>query len=327
MRVQVVGAGAIGAWLIAGLARGGAEVSLVARGATLAAIRAEGLRLITGERTERFHLPVAEDAAGLPPPDLVLYVVKSHQLADAVAATRAALVARPAPVIATAMNGLSWWFLDGLDVPAGPLVSIDPDGRIGAQCAGHPIIGGVVHGTTTVLAPGVVRVNRMERLVLGEPGGGLGASTRALAAHLECGGISAPLTDDIRAEIWLKLWGNMSMNPVSALTRLTAGPLLSAPASRDVMVAMMEEFSSLGARLGFTPPMPAADRLAMATRLGDFKTSMLSDVEAGRPLEVEALLGAVVEIADRVGLAMQVSRTVLALARGLDLALRRVAKS
>jgi 2-dehydropantoate 2-reductase len=318
MRVLVIGAGAIGGWLAGVLARGGAEVSLVARGAALQAIRADGLTLLHGERRDTYRLAAADTVQDLPRPDAVILAVKTHAFAEVVAAAAPALT--HGPLLVTAMNGLPWWFLSSM---AGPLAdqgleSVDPGGKAAALLGNVRPVGAVVHASARAEAPGVIRVAAVDRLFLGEPGGDVSRETIALGELVIAGGARCTTTDGIRLEIWAKLWGNMNMNPVSALTRLTANGILGEPRLFALVREMMTEFANLGERLGLKLPLTVDERLLVTRRLGDFRTSMLNDVEAGRPLEVEGLLGVVVEIADKLGEPVPASRAVYALARGLN---------
>jgi 2-dehydropantoate 2-reductase len=318
MRVLVIGAGAVGGWLAAVLARGGAEVAVLARGAALRAIQTDGLILLEGERREPFKLPASGSADDLPKPDAVVLAVKTYGFADAVAWGGRAFA--HGPLVVTAMNGLPWWFLDGL---AGPLMdqrleAIDPGGRAAAMLGKVRPVGAVVHASMRAEAPGVIRVPAVDRLILGEPGAKVSAETSELARLVAAGGVACPIAPDIRMEIWAKLWGNMNMNPVSALTRRTANGILGEPRLLALVGDMMSEFVRVGRRLGIELPMTVDERLVVTRRLGDFRTSMLNDVEAGRPLEVEGLLGVVVELAEKLGEPVPASRAVYALARGID---------
>jgi 2-dehydropantoate 2-reductase len=317
MRVLVIGAGAIGGWLAGVLTRGGAEVALVARGAALTAIRAQGLALIEGDRRSAFALPASDTAADLPKPDAVVLAVKTYALADAAAAAAPALQA--ASLLVTAMNGLPWWFLDGFPGPlAGArLNAVDPNGQVAALLAGVRPVAAVVHASTRVEAPGVVRVVGSDRLILGEPHGAISPPAAELARIATAGGLACSLTPDIRTEIWAKLWGNASMNPVSAIVRRSAHGIFNDPRLCELLAALMAEFARVGDRLGLKLPMSVKDRLAITAKLGDFRTSMLNDVEAGRPLEVDGLLGVVVELAERLGEPVPASRAVYALAGGM----------
>ena len=328
MRILIVGAGAIGGWLAGVLSRGGAEVALLARGATLQAIRADGLSLIEGGRRETFKPAASDSAADLPRPDAVVLAVKTYAFAEAAAAAAPALSHGPrhgsmGPLLVTAMNGLPWWFLDRSDGPlrGARLDSIDPGGR-GAQslAAARPVgapVGAVVHAATRVEAPGVVRVVATDRLILGEPDGAGSAATVELARLVAAGGVACPVTDEIRTEIWAKLWGNASLNPVSAIVRRTSHGIFGEPRLLELVHALMEEFARVGERLGLKLPMSVAERMTVTAKLGDFRTSMLVDVEAGRPLEVEGILGVVVELAEKLGEPVPASRAVYALARGI----------
>jgi 2-dehydropantoate 2-reductase len=321
MRILVIGAGAVGGWLAGTLSRGGAEVAVLARGATLEALRGNGLTLIQGERRESFRLPASGNVAELPKADAVVLAVKTHAFAEAVAWGAPAFA--HGPLVATAMNGLPWWFLDGL---AGPLEgqrleSIDPEGKAASMLGNARPVGAVVHASMRAEAPGVIRIPAVDRLILGEPGAipaNVSRETSILAELVGAGGVACPIAADIRTEIWAKLWGNMNMNPISALTRLTANGMLGDPRLLELVREMMGEFVRVGERLGIRLPMGVDERLVVTRRLGDFRSSMLNDVEAGRPLEVEGLLGVVVELADKLGEPVPASRTVYALARGLN---------
>jgi 2-dehydropantoate 2-reductase len=318
MRVLMIGAGAVGGWLAGVLARGGAEVALLARGAALRAIQTDGLILLEGERREALKLPASASVDDLPRPDAVVLAVKTYGFAEAVAWGSRAFA--HGPLVVTAMNGLPWWFLDGLKGPLDKqrLESIDPGGKAAAMLGSVRAIGAVVHASMRAEAPAVIRVPAVDRLILGEPGGTVSPETAELSRLVAAGGVPCPIADDIRLEIWAKLWGNMNMNPVSALTRLTADGILGEPRLLALVRDMMSEFVSVGARLGLKLPMTVDERLVVTRRLGNFRTSMLNDVEAGRPLEVEGLIGVVVELADKLGEPAPASRAVYALARGLN---------
>jgi 2-dehydropantoate 2-reductase len=321
MRVLIVGAGAVGGWLAGVLSRGGANVALLARGATLEAIRSGGLTLIEGERRTTFELPASGQASDLPRPDAVVLAVKTYAFADAAAAAAPALRLgrQDGPLLVTAMNGPPWWFLDGIASPLGGtrLDSIDPGGRGGALLAGTQPAAAVVHASTRAEAPGTIRVVGTDRLILGEPDGGTSAQTAELSRLVAAGGLACAVTPEIRTEIWAKLWGNASMNPVSALARRSAHGLFGDPRLSELLRDLMAEFARVGDRLGLKLPMSVDERLAVTRKLGDFRTSMLNDAEAGRPLEVDGLLGVVVELAEKLGEPVPTSRAVYALARGI----------
>jgi 2-dehydropantoate 2-reductase len=324
MRVLIVGAGAIGGWLAGVLSRGGAEVALLARGATLQAIRANGLSLIEGGRRETFKPAASDNAADLPRADAVVLAIKTYAFAEAAAAAAPVLGHgprhdSPGPLLVTAMNGLPWWFLDRLDGPlrGTRLDSIDPGGRAAEQLAEARPVGAVVHASTRVEGPGVVRVVATDRLILGEPDGATSPATAELARLVAAGGVACPVTPEIRSEIWAKLWGNASLNPVSAIVRRTSQGIFGEPRLLGLVHALMEEFARVGERLGLRLPMSVDERMAVTAKLGDFRTSMLMDAEAGRPLEVEGLLGVVVELAEKLGEPVPASRAVYALARAI----------
>jgi 2-dehydropantoate 2-reductase len=318
MRILVIGAGAIGGWLAAVLSRGGAEVALLARGGTLAALRASGLTVLEGDRRQTFELSASDRVSDLPKPDAVVLAVKTNGLADAVAG--AADVFRHGPMVVTAMNGLPWWFLSGLKGPLEnqPLDSADPGGRAAAMLASVHPLAAVVHTSARAEAPAMIRVSAVDRLVLGQPDGQTSAATAEFARIVAAGGVTCPVSTKIRNEIWAKLWGNMNMNPVSALTRRTANGILGDRHLLALVHDMMTEFVQVGERLGIHLPMTVDERLVITRKLGDFRTSMLNDVEAGRALEVEGLLGVVVEMAEKLGQPVPASRAVYALARAIN---------
>jgi 2-dehydropantoate 2-reductase len=318
MRVIVIGAGAIGGWLAATLARGGAEVGLVARGATLTHLEQTGLTLLEGDKRETLRLPAAERLQELPKADVVILAVKTYAFTDVVVQAAPALTS--GTLFMTAMNGLPWWFLAGLQGPLEnqSLESIDPGGKAAALLAGVRPAGAVVHVSARAESPGVIRIAAVDRLIVGEPGGKASRELSALGEIVNAGSARCDVVPDIRREIWAKLWGNMNMNPVSALTRRTANGILGDTHLLQLVRDMMTEFAAVGARIGLPLPMTVDERLVITRRLGDFRTSMLNDVEGGRPIEVEALLGSVVELADKLGEPIPATRTVYALARTLN---------
>jgi 2-dehydropantoate 2-reductase len=309
MRVTVLGAGAVGGWLAAGLARGGrAEVSVLARGATLAALRRDGLFFLEGERREAFALPAADDPAALPPADILLLGLKSHDLPAALPLITRAM--GPGTLVATAQNGIPWWFFQsGFGGPAAGLTlqAVDPGGALAAAIPAGRVLGGVAHVGSRVEAPGVVRLVTQDRMLFGDPGGGAHAGAlRALVGALAAGGVNAQAAGDIRMEIWLKLWGNSNMNPLSALCRADMRAMLEEEGVRGLVVAMMEEMAALGARIGLPVAQSIEERLVVTRRLGAFRTSMLQDLEAGRPMEVGPIIGALAELAAHLGMRVPV---------------------
>jgi 2-dehydropantoate 2-reductase len=297
MKVCVAGLGAIGGLLAARLAAAGHEVSALARGATLAAVRERGLMLTCAQGERSVHrIAVAAQAQALPTPELLIIAMKGHALA-ADARALAPLIG-PQTVVLPAMNGVPWWFLQDAS-----LASVDPHGHIAATLPRAQTLGAVVHLTCHSTAPGEVRHGFGERIIVGEPGGGASARASAIAAALAGAGFQAETSSDIRRDIWFKLWGNMTMNPVSALTGAACDAILDDELVRGFMAAAMGEAAAIGARVGCPIEQSAEARMAVTRQLGAFKTSMLHDAQAGRALEIDALIGAVREIGLRVGVA------------------------
>ncbi|WP_326542414.1 2-dehydropantoate 2-reductase [Pseudorhodoferax sp.] len=315
-RVCIVGAGAIGGFIGTRLAAAGqVQVSALARGATLQALQRHGWRMDTA--AGRLHGPLAQasaDAAELGPQDLVVVAVKGPALAQA-AAGMAPLLG-PHTVVLPAMNGVPWWFCTGLPGwPDGALHSVDPGGTVARAIAFERVLGCVVHAGTAVAEPGLVQHRMGQGLVVGEPRGGRSARAQAVADLLSQAGFEVTHSGDVRQDIWFKLWGNMTMNPVSALTGATLDRVLADPLVRGFCSAAMGEAAAIGARIGCPVAQDAEDRHAVTAKLGAFKTSMLQDVEAGRAIELDAILGAVHEIGTRLGLAMPNIAALLGLAR------------
>jgi 2-dehydropantoate 2-reductase len=297
VKVAIIGVGAIGGWLAGRLALAGHEVSAVVRAETAEALRG-GLRLVEGGREELAPLTVLAEPGGRAC-DLLLLATKATDLADA--AERGRPLIGTNTLILPLQNGVPWW------LPGGePLRSVDPNGRIAAALPLGQVLGGVVHAACRRTAPGHVEVVHAERLILGEIGGGVSPRAEALARTFADAGVPADASGDVRRAIWYKLWGNMTINPVSATTGLTADRILHDPEHRAEIVAAMEEARVVGAAIGCSIGESAEERLAVTARLGAFKTSMLQDVEAGRRIELEALVGAVAEIARRVDVATPV---------------------
>jgi 2-dehydropantoate 2-reductase len=303
MKICIVGAGAIGTLIGARLAHGGQhEVSALARGATLASLQTHGWRLQQAGATLQAPVRASDDAAALGVQDLVVLAVKGPALAD-VAPTIAPLLGA-ATIVLPAVNGVPWWFARNLPALAGaPLSSVDPGGRIDAAIAPAHVIGCVVHASAAVLEPGLVQHRMGQLLEIGEPGGGASARVRALGALLAAAGFDVTQCAQIHHAVWYKLWGNMTMNPVSALTGATADLVLDDPLVRAFCSAAMDEAAAIGARIGCPLAHGADDRHAVTRKLGAFKTSMLQDAEAGREIELDSIVGAVREIGQRVGLA------------------------
>lgn len=296
MRIAVVGAGAVGGWIAARLASSGRQVTVLARGASLAAIRDEGLVLIEGGARATALVTAADDPTAAGVHDLVILAVKAPALAD-VARSAMPLIG-PETLILPMLNGVPWWFVDGE-----PLQSVDPGSRIAGALPVQQVIGCVVHAACSRTAPGVIEVKHADRLIVGEPGGGGSDRVERLCAMFDQAGIRAEPSTHVRQAIWYKLWGNATMNPLSALTRATADRLFADEQLRGFMREAMAELAEVGAAIGCPIAQSGAERMEVTARLGAFRTSMLQDVEAGRPIELEALLGAPREIARRRGIA------------------------
>jgi 2-dehydropantoate 2-reductase len=310
----VVGAGSIGAWIADALDRAGWSVSAVARGETLAAIQAQGL-VVEQRGDSRVSRVRAGSPAELGTQDYVFLTVKAQGLSD-LAPSLGPLLGQ-ATVVVSGTNGIPWWFFQDFRGPLADrsLRSVDPDGTQASTFPRGRTLGSVVHATARVLAPGRVEVVAADRLILGEPGGADSERLRDLVGALRAGGINAQGSERIRHEVWAKLWGNMSMNPLSALTRSGTARMLASAELRELCIRMMEEMQACARPLGLEMTMTPAERIAVTQRLGDFRTSMLADLDARRPLELDPQLGAVVEIAGLLGVQAPFMRSVLGLAR------------
>ena len=302
MKVCVIGAGAIGGFIGTKLAAAGrCEVAALARGATLAALREHGWRL--HQAGAMLHAPVyaAANAEALGVQDLVVIAVKGPALTQ-VACDIAPLLG-PGTQVMPAMNGVPWWFGRGIArLEDAPLHSVDPGGTIAAAIAFERVIGCVVHASTFTSEPGLVEHKMGQGLIIGEPGGGDSERVRALGELLAHAGFETTVSVDVRKDIWYKLWGNMTMNPVSALTGATTDRVLDDPLVRGFCIAAMHEAARVGERVGCEISQTPQDRHLVTRKLGAFKTSMLQDVEAGRALEIDAIVGVVHEIAQRLEL-------------------------
>ncbi len=315
MRIAIYGVGAVGGFIGAKLAGAGNEVGAVARGATLAALREHGLRLREGEGLSAHRIAVSEDPSELGIQDAVIVAVKAPALASI--AGRLAPLVGPDTLIVTAMNGVPWWFFDGFGGPyAGTrLGTVDPDGSIAAALPSEKVVGCVVHGSFAVEEPGLVRHVAGRRLILGRPAGGRTPRLLELAEALREAGLEIEVSESIQTDIWYKLWGNLTMNPISALTGATSDRILDDPLVNRFCLDIMAEAARIGERIGCPIAESGEQRNAETRRLGAFKTSMLRDVEAGRPVELDALVGVVQEIGQRVGVPTPNIDTLLGLAR------------
>ena len=296
MKICIYGAGAIGGWIGARLAALGEPVSVVARGATLAALQTHGLRLQHAEGLLQVPVQAADNAAALGVQDLVVVAVKAPALAEVARGITPLL--GPHTMVLTAMNGVPWWFFQGFGgAYAGTtLQAVDASGAIAAAIPARHVVGCVVHASCALQASGVVQHHFGNKLILGEPSGVQTERVKALSALLGKAGFDAPLSEQIQRDTWYKLWGNMTVNPVSALTGATTDLILGDPLVRDFISRVMLEAKEIGARIGLPIDQQPADRHAVTLTLGAFKTSMLQDVEAGKPVELDALVTVVQEL-------------------------------
>jgi len=317
MKICVYGAGAVGGLIAARLSRSGHEVSVVARGSALEAIRGRGLRVLDREsgKVERHAVRAESDPAALGPQDYVVVSVKAQSLQE-VAARIGPLVGADTSII-TAMNGVPWWFFDRLRFGNGTqrLESLDPGGKLARAMPTGRIVGCVIHLAASTPEPGLVSHNMGTRLILGEPGGKNTQRTRRIAEALIAAGFEAVVTDFIEKEFWVKLLGNVSFNPVSALAMSTADRLIEDPHVKAYMVQIMREVLAIGRAVGVDADIDPEARIDMARQLGKFKTSMLQDLEAGKPLEIDGLLAGTLEIAGKAGVPAPFTESLFGLIR------------
>jgi len=316
MKIAVVGAGAIGGYLGAKLSLAGEDVTFIARNKNLAAINANGFRLILEDGSEQHATGVraVQAMADAGPQDAVLLTLKAHQVRDVLPDLRALF--GPDTMVVTMINGLPWWYFHKL---AGPyegrqLESVDPGGVIAAHIEPERVIGSVVYPASELVAPGVVKVIEGNRFTLGEPDGSRSPRIEALSQAMMKAGFKSPVSKDIRGEIWVKLWGNLSFNPISALTHATLEDICRFPASRELAASMMREAQAVAEKLGVEFKISLDKRIAGAEAVGAHKTSMLQDVEHGRALELDALVGSVVELGRITGTPVPIIEAVYAMA-------------
>ncbi len=315
MKIAIFGAGAIGGFLGARLAQAGVEVTFIARGPHLSAMQSDGVRLISGGRTETVRVRALAEAAAAGKQDAVIVTLKAHALPAA--APEIARLFGPETMLVTGINGVPYWYFYGLDGPWRDrrVNSVDPGGTLWDLLPPARVIGCVVYPAAEVIAPGVIEHGYGDRFSLGEPDGSRSARIEALSRALIGAGLKAPVRPRIRDEIWVKLWGNLAFNPLSALTTATLDRLTGEPALRAVARAMMAEAQAVAEALGVRFAIDVEKRIDGAAEVGAHKTSMLQDLERGRKMEIDALLGAVVELGDLTGFAMPTCRTILALVR------------
>ncbi|MGW9351512.1 2-dehydropantoate 2-reductase [Nocardiopsis flavescens] len=314
MRIAVLGAGAIGAYAGAALQRGGADVHLIARNEHLRALRERGVRVLSPRGDFTAHPHATDDPAEVGPVDVVLLGLKAQHYAACGPLLRPLL--GPATSVVAAQNGIPWWYFHGVPGPFADrrVESVDPGGAVSRAIPVERAIGCVVYAATEIVEPGVVRHIEGTRFSIGEPDRSDSRRCRDLSAAMAAGGLKCPVEPDLRVDIWVKLMGNIVFNPLSALTRSTMAQICRHRSTRDLARTMMNETLDVAARLGVRPSVSVERRLAGAERTGDHRTSTLHDLERGRPMELDVILSAVVELADLTGAPAPTLRAVDAVA-------------
>ncbi|MFN2569216.1 MAG: ketopantoate reductase family protein [Candidatus Dormibacteria bacterium] len=305
MRFVVAGAGAVGGYLGARLASAGGDVTLLARGPHLAAMREQGVRVTSPDGDFEARPAVASDPEAIGPADVVVLGVKAHSLPDLVPHLGPLLHADT--VVMSTQNGIPWWLT--------PLERVDPRGVISGAIEAHRVVGSIIYFSTEVAEPGVIRHIEGSRMSLGEPGGGRSERCQAIAAALREAGLRCSVTAHLQEEVFVKLMGNAAFNPISALTGATLAEMARHPDVSALAREIMAEVEAVAAGLGLRLPVSIERRMAGAEGVGEHKTSMLQDLEAGRPLELEAIVGAVVELGERLGIETPHIRAVYACAK------------
>ena len=324
MRILIAGAGAIGGYIGARLAKAGADVILFARGPHLRAMQERGLRVISEEEGDFEVAPqVTGDLASVGTADVVFLGVKAHAL-TALAPTLTPVFG-PDTIVVSTQNGIPWWYFHGVggELEGLRLERVDPGGAIAAAIEPRRVIGSLAYFATDIVEPGVIRHTEGNRLSFGEPDGSKSERARKIAEALIAAGFRCPVTTRFRHEIWVKLLGNIAFNPISALTRGTLEELVRHPDTCRLVRELMTETETVAGKLGIELPISIDQRIAGAEKVGAHKTSMLQDLEAGRPMELEAVVGAALELGDRLGVPMPSTRAVYACTKLLDNKLQR----
>jgi 2-dehydropantoate 2-reductase len=321
VKIAVLGAGAIGAYVGAALARGGADVHLIARGANLVAMQREGVQVLSPRGDFSVHVPATDDPAEVGLCDVVVLGLKAHQYASAGPLLEPLLDSDTAVV--AAQNGIPWWYFHKLGGPydGRRVEAVDPGGAVTAVIPPERAIGCVVYSSTELEAPGIVRHIEGTRFSIGEPDGTISARCQAFSEAMVAGGLKCPVEENIRDDVWIKLMGNVAFNPLSALTRATLVAMCRHQPTRALVVSLMEETLEIARRLGQTPEISIDRRLAGAERVGEHRTSTLQDLEQGKRLELAPMTGALVELADLTEVEAPSLRAVGAAAELLDLTL------
>ncbi len=318
MKIAIVGAGAIGAFLGAKLALSGEDVYLIARGPHLKAMQADGVRVRSPEGDFEAHPTATDDYESIGPVDFVFLTVKAHSL-TAIAPNLAPLLG-PDTAVVSAQNGIPWWYFMGHGGPfdGESIESVDPGGVIAAAIDPSRIIGCVIYPSTSIVQPGVIEHIEGNRFSLGELDGSTSDRCRRLAAALISAGLRAPIRGHIRHDMWIKLLGNVVFNPMSALTGATLVEMVTHPETSATVRAVMAEADEVARGLGVRLPFTIEQRMEGARKVGAHKTSMLQDLEAGRPMELESVVGVVIELGEKLGLPMPLTRTLYSCARLLQ---------
>jgi len=312
MKFLIAGAGAIGAYMGACMARAGQDITLFARGPHLRAMQEHGVRVKSVDGDFEAHPKIAADLGDVGPVDVVFLGVKAHGLTQL--APQLKPVLGPDTAVVGTQNGIPWWFFQGWggEHQGMHLERVDPGGAIAAAIEPRRVLGSIVYFATDIIEPGVVRHTEGNRISLGEPDGTRSDRSRQIAEALIAAGLRCPVTTRIRQEIWVKILGNVAFNPISALTGATLVQMARDPDVNALVRRIMEETIAVGAKLGLEVPITIDQRIAGAEKVGEHKTSMLQDLEAGRPIELEAVVGAVVELSDRLNVPMPHTRAVYA---------------
>jgi len=318
VRIVIVGAGAIGGYIGARLARNGADVVLYARGPHLEAMRTRGLRVKSAEEEFEIRPQVSGDLATIGRADVVFLGVKAHHLPDV--APKLQPLLGPDTVVVSTQNGIPWWYFQRLggEFEGLRLERVDPGGVIASAIDASRVIGSLAYFSTEIVEPGVIEHIEGNRISFGEPDGSRSERCRRIAEALIAAGFRCPISTRFRHEVWVKLLGNVAFNPISALTRATLVEMVRHPDVSRLVREVMTETEAVAARLGIELPISIDQRMAGAEKVGEHKTSMLQDLEAGRPMELEAVAGAVVELGEKLGVPMPATRTVYACTKLLD---------
>ena len=315
MRFAVLGAGAIGAYVGAALSRGGADVTLIARGEHLRAMQERGVRVLSKRGDFTAHPDATDDLEAIAGADVVFVALKAYSLPDI--APRLGRLLAPGAAAIWAQNGVPWWYFQSLPEPLG-LQSVDPGGVIARSIGPEPNIGCVVFCSTEIIEPGVIKHVEGTRFTIGEPDGSRSERCEQISAAFAAGGLKAPVDVKLRDQIWLKLVGNVAFNPITALTQATLGELGTLPEMRDLLRAVFTECAAVAERLGISFPVSLDRRLEAGLAVGDHKTSMLQDLEAGKRLELDCMTGAIVELAGQLDVEVPHIQTVHACVKLLD---------